>query len=247
MAGDDRDQGAAVIRDLYYARLCGLTYRTADFAFTGTHEADEFRATLTPSAGGPIIAFRGSSEAREWAMDLIQLPGLGRLVQKLREAAHSPYARLGVVHTGFMVGAEALYPSIKLALDGRRPTLVGHSLGGALALIVGAMLTLDGNPPLEIVTFGAPRVAGAGSFRAVLDQVEVRQYHNGADMVPTLPPSYHHARDLIPLHVLPHSRDPVANHFIDAYIRSLEAIAGNPADGPVLAGENYSLALSGAK
>lgn len=245
MAGSNCEGGEAVKRDLYYARLCALAYRTTDHAFVGAHEADEFRATLTPSAGGPIIAFRGSSEEREWIMDVLGLPLLAKGMAKLRHLSNSKFAPLGVVHTGFMIGAEALYPSIKLALDGGpAPVLVGHSLGGALACLVGAMLALDGRPPLEIVTFGAPRV-GTTTYQAQFANLEVRQYRNGVDIVPMMPGSYQHAREPIPLLVPPHARDPLLNHRIDEYIRSLEGVAGAPVDGPVLAGENYSLNLAG--
>ena len=69
-------------------------------------------------------------------------------------------------------------------LDHKKIELTGHSLGGAVALIVGALMTRDEIPPLQIVTFGAPR---CGRLK-ILDQVPVTMYRHGKDIVPMVPP-----------------------------------------------------------
>ena len=63
-------------------------------------------------------------------------------------------------------------------------TLTGHSLGGAIALVVGAWLQKLVLPPGQIVTFGAPR---CGRLK-ILDDTPVTMYRNGKDVVTDLPP-----------------------------------------------------------
>jgi len=67
---------------------------------------------------------------------------------------------VGICHAGFGSGAEALFPMVEWATRGetRILSVVGHSLGGAMALGVGARLIAAGRR-VRIVTFGAPRVA----------------------------------------------------------------------------------------
>ena len=62
--------------------------------------------------------------------------------------------------------------------------LTGHSLGGAVALIVGALMVRDEIYPNQIVTFGAPR---CGRLK-LLDRVPVTMYRHGKDIVPLVPP-----------------------------------------------------------
>ena len=66
--------------------------------------------------------------------------------------------------------------------DHKSIELTGHSLGGAVALIVGALMVRDEIPPKQIVTFGAPR---CGRLK-ILDTVPVTQYRHGKDIVPVL-------------------------------------------------------------
>ena len=51
-------------------------------------------------------------------------------------------------------------------------------------MIVGALMTRDEIPPLQIVTFGAPK---CGRLK-ILDQVPVTMYRHGKDIVPMVPP-----------------------------------------------------------
>lgn len=63
----------------------------------------------------------------------------------------------GKVHEGYHDAAWALIPAIKTILKGK-VVFTGHSMGGALALIAGAILKPD-----SIYTFNAPK-AGNGTF-----------------------------------------------------------------------------------
>lgn len=103
---------------------------------------------------------------------------------------------LGYVHAGFLNGAKLALDTIKRDLAGKRIVLTGHSLGGALALTVAALLVADsidrlgrtGWQPVDaVVTFAAPKV-GCQKMRSVLDRVPaIRQYRLADDVVPLIP------------------------------------------------------------
>lgn len=107
---------------------------------------------------------------------------------------------LGWCHSGFLKGARSVWPHVKREIQDNPPyVLTGHSLGGALALIVGAMMVKNETPPKLIVTFGAPRPA-FGHLGDILKDVEIRQYKHGNDCVTSHPwPlwGFRHPRDLI--------------------------------------------------
>lgn len=73
------------------------------------------------------------------------------------------------IHRGFHTAATTIYNDLKPKLrPGYTTYLVGHSLGGAVAAIVGIYLSNDGVPIGQIVTFGQPKftnLAGARAYR----------------------------------------------------------------------------------
>ena len=79
------------------------------------------------------------------------------------------------------------------AIDGNPVTLVGHSLGAAIALMAAADLTISGNPPVAVYGFEPPRVSTGLGVRALLSRVPLHLYKNGNDVVPDVPPGWHHA------------------------------------------------------
>ncbi len=93
------------------------------------------------------------------------------------------------VHSGFDADARAIYADAAPFLKkGYATSLVGHSLGGAVATIVGIYAIEDGLTVKNITTFGEPRFTTAQgasqlSFLPLLRVVD--EY----DIVPLLPPS----------------------------------------------------------
>jgi len=90
------------------------------------------------------------------------------------------------VHKGFANAIRNLIPNIMTDLshvaDHKRIYYVGHSLGGALA----TLLTVKVKPD-ELVTFGAPRVAGP-ELEEYLSDVEHHRIITKYDLVRKLPP-----------------------------------------------------------
>ena len=96
----------------------------------------------------------------------------------------------GRVHRGFYAEYNKVIPGIKEALakhnkSGKKTLwVVGHSLGGAMALLVAVELKPDGG----CHTFGQPRV-GTREFLKLIDFPYYR-YRNNNDLVTVVPPTF---------------------------------------------------------
>jgi len=72
-----------------------------------------------------------------------------------------------LMHRGFKTAAEAIYDDVKPRLRrGYKTYLTGHSLGGAVAAILGIYLRHDGVRLGGIYTFGQPKFTDAAGARA---------------------------------------------------------------------------------
>lgn len=213
-------------RDIAYAKLCQRTYVAPDTdLILGKGRNENFAMAHDTVSELHVLCFRGSKSRRDWLLDLLVFPRF--------DIGTMRHLRLGLLHAGFLVGATALLPAVEKAVAGRRYALCGHSLGGALATLVGALMTVTGRPPVEIVTFGAPRV-GMSLFVDSLQHVAIRQYTYGNDFVPMVPthPPFVHARTPL-IHLGNRLEGLWADHALSAYLNGLEKRhapeTGNPA------------------
>jgi len=103
------------------------------------------------------------------------------------------YAKVGapgldiMVHKGFLDDAQVVWSFARpLLRPGLETRVTGHSLGGALALLIAMRLHTEGFPVSRIVTFGQPKVtneAGVHRFR----DLPLLRIVNHDDPVPLLP------------------------------------------------------------
>ena len=147
------------------SEICQESYRRSDFE----------EASIEVVVKKNVFAFRGTDEPLDALRDLRIIP----LWTK----------ELGWCPAGFLRASKRLVNKVtstclEHGIDHQNIELTGHSLGGAVALIVGALLMRDEIKPFQIVTFGAPR---CGRLK-ILDEVPVTQYRHGKDMVPLVPP-----------------------------------------------------------
>lgn len=141
------------------------------------------RAIVRQTAAGLVVAFPGSDNAACWEVDF--------------DAEPVDVAGAGKVHGGFWRAWQAISVDVLAAVAGRPVTLVGHSLGGALAIMAAIEMTVSGNAPAGVYGFEPPRVSPGPDIAALLAHVPVTLYRNGNDIVPTLPPDWQHAAALI--------------------------------------------------
>lgn len=191
--------------------LCAAS--AAAYVTPATIAVGDVHAVLTQADNLTIVAFRGTvpTSWSDWFRDFAAWPA--RVVD---------HPALGCCHDGFIMGADALLPALRKVLSGPF-VLTGHSLGGALAIAMGALLTDCGVPPLRITTFGAPRV-GMGALAKVLKPVDGLRYRHGADPVPEVPSwPYLNDRPWLPIGEANHL-DPIGDHAISRYALSLEKL-----------------------
>lgn len=93
------------------------------------------------------------------------------------------------VHRGFEKAAREVYDWIRATLPTGSPLyLTGHSLGGAVAVLLSEALLQDGYRVLRCFTYGQPKVTTVEGLPAFRHLPLLRVVH-AQDPIPTLPPS----------------------------------------------------------
>ncbi|HEX7833258.1 MAG TPA: hypothetical protein VF787_26615, partial [Thermoanaerobaculia bacterium] len=149
-------------------------YRSADdfeaWALAGSDGAHilSFRSTqvgITYSATRIVIAARGSSQFGDWGENILAL-----------RVPWRRYFPEGLVHLGFVLQARRvatklvrLLRAVRAKYPGAPIYIAGHSLGGALALLLRRILDVEGIPVRATYTFEGPRV-GNTAFAAWFDR-----------------------------------------------------------------------------
>ena len=124
-----------------------------------------------------ILAFRGSDDAQDWAINFN--------VKKIQDnGAH--------VHEGFVLALASVWDKISTPLrkmveqKNRKIWVTGHSLGGALATLATRRLLNMGVGQIETHTFGQPRVGGIKLAKQITSTFYRFAYVS--DPVPVFPP-----------------------------------------------------------
>ncbi len=151
-----------------------LGYRLDQFSSVPGVEVNYFVAT-NDSLKQHIIAVRGTANLENAIVDVSL---------KLLPDAHANIA----LHKGFAQAAEGIYKTVKPALNkDYEVSTTGHSLGGAVAVILAMYLDMDNYTLGPIITFGQPKVTnitGALEFQ----HLDVTRVVTAQDLVPLVPP-----------------------------------------------------------
>lgn len=169
------------------------------------------RAIMRQTSTGLVVAFPGSDNVPCWLADLSAIP--------------RPVLGMGNVHDGFYGAWEAIAPQVLAAIGDQPVTLVGHSLGGSIALLAAATLTLAGKPPVCVQAFEPARVSFDLTLRILMRAVPLHLWRNGSDPVTELPLDGMHPAMLAhvgkPAGVLPI----IADHLLQNIIPNLPGAA----------------------
>lgn len=184
------DDSQALFKDLkQYIALSAAAYASVDLV---ENTARQYGYTVTKMQEIPaveltyflatddinkrqVIAIRGTSNVSNAYVDM---------ALKLKTES-----RLGVrLHEGFAFAAQAVYEDVKpLLRKDYRISTTGHSLGGAVAVILAMYLETDKYPLEHVITFGQPKVtniAGAVQFK----NLPLIRAVTPDDLVPLVPP-----------------------------------------------------------
>ena len=177
-------------RSLLFANLASIAYsnikdatkqaKKLGFTTTEFYEKDGAQAYRFMNTTDLVIACRGTqpSEFNDIKADLKAMPVMAETVSR--------------VHRGFKAEVDELWPAItedinRKANFGKTLWFCGHSLGAAMATIMASRCTHDEelNSPVELYTFGSPRV-GWKKYCNSLNVVHHR-WKNNNDIVTTVP------------------------------------------------------------
>jgi hypothetical protein len=156
------------------------------------------KAYVQPVGAGAIVAFRGTEPTNviNWLADAT--------VKKVAFHASPPGAPRGWVHGGFYRNTRAIWPEVVETLHAMQPEWIyftGHSFGGALAVLAGALLADYARDKPRgfgalwgrlrgVFTFGQPMVGDetfVAHYRETLSP-KLTRFVYGHDIVPHLPP-----------------------------------------------------------
>jgi len=169
-----------------------LLWRTG---FAWTHEIfDRSTSLLGFVASTPdftVVSFAGSGSLKDWIYDL-----------SFAQREDNRHGLPGRFHSGFYDSMEGKWNSlsreVKWQSQGNKPVfVVGHSLGGALAVLAAARLSREGHNVAGVYAFAAPRVGNrtfAKDYEARLGSRTWR-FENNEDLIPHLAPAALGARE----------------------------------------------------
>ena len=161
--------------DIELVQAAAATYDPAAAPFYNdfANAIDIFQTTRAD--GLNIIAIEGTHDAQGWGIDFCALG--------IEDHPGTNHPTLGFVHAGFLASALLALPHI----TAKQPyAICGHSLGAAMALLIGGLLIDNGTPPMKIGAFAPPRVGGE-QFVKIVATVPLCAYQYGNDPVPRVP------------------------------------------------------------
>ena len=177
-------------RSLLFAKLASISYynikkaksqaKKLGFTTVEFYENDGAQAYRFMNKHDIVIACRGTqpSEFNDLKADLKAIPVMAETVSR--------------VHQGFKTEVDDLWPAIEEDINrkanlGKTLWFCGHSLGAAMATIMASRCkhNVELNDPIELYTFGSPRVGWRGYCKSL--NITHHRWKNNNDIVTTVP------------------------------------------------------------
>lgn len=181
-------------RSLLFAKLSSIAYndnikdvkkqvKKLGFTTVEFYDREGAQAYRFMNKEDLVIACRGTqpTEFNDISADLKAFPVIAETISR--------------VHRGFKAEVDVLWPMVEE--DALRKTNVnktlwfcGHSLGAAMATIMASRCkhNIDLNDPVQLFTYGSPRVGWKGYCNSL--NVEHHRWKNNNDIVTTVPPKF---------------------------------------------------------
>lgn len=131
---------------------------------------------LSQGNGVQTIAIRGTANLANVMVDL--------------DIEFQPDERLGItLHNGFRSAAEAVFNDVRPRLVAGMPVqITGHSLGGAIAVVLAMYLKHDTAMQItQVITFGQPKVTNV-TGADIYSSIPLTRVVTQKDLVPLVPP-----------------------------------------------------------
>ena len=182
MSFEERSLLFATLAKISYYNVKEATSQAKRLGFTTTefYNKEGAQAYRFMNKKDLVIACRGTepTEFNDISADLKALPVMAETVSR--------------VHRGFKAEVDELWPAITEDINrkvnlGKTLWFCGHSLGAAMATIMASrcMHDVELNDPVELYTFGSPRVGWRGYVNSL--GVTHHRWKNNNDIVTTVP------------------------------------------------------------
>lgn len=205
------------------AQLCADVYTETPKTFLHVWNFGGTVAAHEKIGDTDVVVFRGSLTPQDWVRNLEVFPVWD--------------SRIGFVHGGFLTGVNDVLIAMSL-LVGPKVVVTGHSLGGARARILAALLAYHTIPALQCCVFGSPR-PGFANMRRVLEKsgTLLQSYRNREDPVPLVPfmgGLYEHTDQWVSLDApaAPDDLEPLRDHHMVHYMEGLGKLVQSPVPVP---------------
>ncbi len=171
------------------ARIANATYQSED-NLKETLASQGYEVELIQQIEGYSVGFVLATNHTS-KQQLIAVRGTSNIENVLVDAAFVlvPDKLSGIdIHQGFLLSARDIYQAVSSSLKpGYQIRTIGHSLGGAAAVILAMMLDAQGYDITEVITFGQPKVTNISGSRQ-FKHLNVTRLVTLKDMVPLVPP-----------------------------------------------------------
>lgn len=159
-----------------------------------------------------ILVFRGSIDTIDWIRDGEGWPTFDK--------------QLGFVHNGFLSHMRDVLKEVDPGTS-NNVVITGHSLGGARARVMAALMAVNHIPVKQLTVFGSPKPAFANLRRIIEKSGMIHtSYRNRNDPVPMVPgiiPLWEHTEPFFILNEAADqdNLDPLRDHHINLYLRGV--------------------------